>query len=151
MTHRHYATPQTEVYESATGAFGATTADKSYIGPAGKKGLVRDIEVFLTADAVGTTTVPEVSVGSASTLVEYARFRLGTTAILGIVATATPLRARSLVTGSGAAQTAVDFTAHVKLETGLIPADTKFVISGVAGTGGSPAGTGYHRVRIDWF
>lgn len=146
-----YDTPRREVYESATGAFGATTATKSYIGPAGKKGLVRDIEVFLTASAVGTTTVPEVTVGTASADTTYARFRLGTTATAGLANTSTPIRARSLVTGSGAAQTYSDFTGHVALETAVLPADTAFVISGVAGTGGSPAGTGYHRVTIDWF
>lgn len=151
LADQSFAHPDTRTYESATGAFGATTASKSYIGPKGKRGYVRDIEVFLTADAVGTTTVPEVTVGSAATLVEYARFRLGTTAILGYTAAATPKRARSLVTGNGSAQTFEDFTGHVKLETTYIPADTAFVISGVAGTGGSPAGTGYHRVEIDWF
>lgn len=146
-----YANPETIVYESATGAFGATTASKKYIGPKGKKGYVRDIEVFLTADAVGTTTVPEVAVGATSASTEYARWRLGTTAILGITAASTPARARSLVTGNPTPPVLSDFTAHVQLETALIPADTAFFITGVAGTGGSPAGTGYHRVEIDWF
>jgi hypothetical protein len=147
-----YANPETIRYPGpASAAFGATTQSQSFIGPKGKKGIVRDIEVFLTADAVGTTTVPEITVGSAAGLVEYARYRLGTTAILGLTAAATPQRARSLVTGNGAAQTAVDFTAHVVLETAPIPADTAFVISGKAGVGGTPAGTGYHRVHIVWF
>lgn len=145
-----FANPESKVYESATGAFGAATASKSYIGPRGKKGLVRDIEVFLTADAVGTTTVPEVTVGAAAGTTEYARYRLGTTATAGLAAAATPQRARSLVTGSGQAQTATDFAGHVALETAFIPADTPFVISGKAGVG-TPAGTGTHRVEIDWF
>jgi hypothetical protein len=151
QSNQSFANPLTIPYESATGAFGATTASKSYIGPKGRKGLVRDIEVFLTADAVGTTTVPEVTVGTAAGDVTYARYRLGTTATAGLTAAATPQRARSLVTGSGAAQTATDFASHVELEKTFIPADTAFVISGKAGTGGSPAGTGYHRVEIDWF
>ena len=145
-----FANPETIVYESATGAFGATTASKSYVGPKGRKGLVRDIEVFLTADAVGTTTVPEVTVGTAAGATEYARYRLGTTATTGLAAAATPQRARSLVTGSGAAQTATDFANHVELEKTFIPADTVFVITGKAGVG-TPAGTGTHRVEIDWF
>jgi hypothetical protein len=145
-----FANPETIVYESATGAFGATTASKSYIGPKGRKGLVRDIEVFLTADAVGTTTVPEVTVGSAAGTTEYARYRLGTAPAAGLPAAATPQRARSLVTGNGGAQTQNDFAGHVALETALIPADTAFVITGKAGVG-TPAGTGTHRVEIDWF
>lgn len=149
--HRHYHYPERETYISATGAFGATTASISYIGPKGKKGLVRDIEVFLTADAVGTTTVPEVTVGATAGVATYARFRLGTTATAGLAAASTPIRARSQVVGSGAAQTNTLFTGYVALETAVLPVDTVFVISGVAGVGGSPAGTGFHRVTIDWF
>lgn len=149
--YQNYDRPLTEVYESAVGAFGATTATKTYIGPKGKKGLVRDIEVFLTADAVGTSTAPEVDVGSASGLVEYARFILGSAAGTGYAASATPKRARSLVTGNGAAQTYEDFTGHVKLETAALPVDTAFVITMKQGSGGSPAGTGYSRVTIDWY
>lgn len=151
MTFPSYAVPDRITYESATGAFGATTASKSYIGPKGKKGLVRDIEVFLTADAVGTTTVPEVTVGASAGAVEYARYRLGTAPGTGLAAASTPQRARSLVKGNGAQQVFEDFPGHVKLETAFIPADTPFVISGKAGVDGTPAGTGYHRVTIDWF
>lgn len=148
--HRHYHNPEREVYESATGAFGATTADKKYVGPKGKRGLVRDIEVFLTADAVGTTSVPEVTVGAASGTTEYARWRLGTTAIAGYTAASTPKRALSLVTGNPTPPVLNDFTGHVALETAFIPADTAFFITGKAGVG-TPAGTGYHRVTVDWF
>ena len=150
QSNQSFANPQTIPYESATGAFGATTASRSYIGPRGRKGLVRDIEVFLTADAIGTTTVPEVTVGTAAGDTTYARYRLGTAPAAGLPAAATPQRARSLVTGSGAAQTATDFPNHVELEKTFIPADTAFVISGKAGVG-TPAGTGTHRVEIDWF
>jgi hypothetical protein len=150
-SHRHYHNPEREVYESATGAFGATTASKSYLGPKGKKGIVRDIEVFLTADAVGTTTVPEVTVGSAAATPTYARFRLGTAAGTGYTAASTPRRARNLVTGNPTPPVFNDFAGHVALETAEIPADAPFVISGVAGSGGAPAGTGYHRVTIDWY
>ena len=147
----HYANPETISYESATGAFGATTASKSYIGPKGRKGLVRDIEVFLTADAVGTTTVPEVTVGTAVGTSEYARYRLGTAPAAGLPAASTPVRARSAVVGNPTPPVLNDYVGHVALETALIPADTPFVITGKAGTGGSPAGTGTHRVEIDWF
>src|SRR3954453_11100454 len=112
----HYANPETIVYESATGAFGTTTASKSYIGPKGRKGVVRDIEVFLTADAVGTTSVPEVTVGAAVGTSEYARYRLGTTATAGITAASTPARARSAVVGNPTPPVLNDFPGHVALE-----------------------------------
>jgi hypothetical protein len=146
-----YDKPESLTYESATGAFGATTASKSYIGPKGKRGYVRDIEVFLTADAVGTTTVPEVTVGATAGATTYARFRLGTTATAGLAAASTPIRARAQVVGNPTPPVNTTFTGYIALETAYIPADTAFVISGVAGVGGSPAGTGYHRVTIDWF
>ncbi len=145
-----YASPIRREYKSAVGAFGATTASEKYIGPKGRKGVVRDIEVYLTADAVGATTVPEVQVGTTSGDVAYARLRLGTSATVGTVATATPISAKALCTGS-TLTTYEDFTGHVKLETAQIPADTAFTITMLAGTGGSPAGTGYSKVYIDWF
>jgi hypothetical protein len=111
---------------------------------------VKDIMVFLTADAVGTAAVPEIDVGSASGLVEYARYRLGTTATAGVTAASTPKWARSFVTGNGLIPTYEDFTGHVKLETAYIPADTVFVITNKQGSGGSPAGTGFSVVTIEW-
>jgi hypothetical protein len=147
----HYANPETETYESATGAFGATTATKTYVGPKGKKGLVRDIEIFLTADCVGTTTVPEVDVGTASGDTSYARWRLGTTATAGMTAASTPQRARSQISGNPTPPVNNAFAGFIALETALIPADTPFVVTMKAGTGGTPAGTGTSRVTIDWF
>ena len=146
----HYANPETEVYESATGAFGAATTTRTYIGPKGKKGLVRDIEIFLTADAAGSTAVPEVDVGTSSGDTSYARWRLGTTATAGITAASTPQRARSLVVGTPIPPRLSDFPNHVELETAFIPADVAFVITMKQGSG-TPAGTGTSRVTIDWF
>lgn len=147
-----YDNPVRLTYKSAVGAFGATTAIETYIGPKGLKGIVRDIEAELTADAVGTTAVPEVDVGTASGDVSYARFRLGTAAGTGYTAAATPLRARSLCGGAGGAPpTLSDFAGHVALETAQIPADTPFVITNKQGSGGTPAGTGYSVVTIDWY
>lgn len=151
-----YDVPQRERYYLPSAAYGATTASKTIIGPKGKKGLVREILFMPSADLVGTTTVPEITVGSAAGLVEYARFRLGTTAILGYTAAAGPRRARAL-TESAAGNTGgippvlSDFTGHVALETASIPADTAFVISGKAGVGGTIAGTFEGYVEIDWF
>jgi hypothetical protein len=133
-------------FEAAT--FGATTVSKRFIGPKGKRGIVRDIVVSVDVALVGTTTAPEVTVGATAGAVEYARFRLGTAAGTGYGVGAK--RARALVTGNGGAQTFEDFAGHVKLETADIPADTEFFISGKAGTGGTPAGGGVISVDIDW-
>jgi hypothetical protein len=147
-----YDEPIREVYVQPSSAFGATTESTQFMGPKGKKGLVRDIDVYLTATCVGTTTVPEICVGTSQGNAAYGRFRLGTTAIAGYAATA-PFRAT--VVGGNTTQddstSYEDYAGHVMLGTAYIPADTAFFISRVAGTGGSPAGTGSSRVIIDWF
>jgi hypothetical protein len=149
--------------------FGADGESKSYayIGPPGKKGLVRDIEVRITEDMVGTTTVPEVGVGDAPSDLgsldnEYGRFRLGSTIILGYLTTTFTngiVRASSLVDGyprePGATtlpgRQSVDYAEHVVLEKAFIPADTSFFVSLVPGSGGSETGAGMVAVEIDWF
>lgn len=154
-----YDTPQKETYLFPSSAFGATTESRAFIGPKGKTGLVRDIRTTLTATCVGTTTVPEITVGSAasapgSLFTEYARHRLGSTAIAGNTgaATGTPYRAKNIAMLAGPSLTvATDFPGHVALETARIPADTAFTISRVAGVGGVPAGTGITEVDVEWF
>lgn len=155
-----YDNPQKETYVFPSSAFGATTESRKFIGPKGKKGLVRDIRTYITADMVGTTTVPEINVGTAASdagavVAEYARHRLGTTAILGNTAAGTPYRARALIAGpantGGVPPVLSDFTAHVQLETIPIPADTAFFISRIKGAGGTPAGTGITEVDVEWF
>ena len=146
-----YDNPQREIYSIPSGAFGATTAATKFVGPLGKVGMVRDISVEPTADMVGTTTVPEIAVGASSGAAEYARFRLGTAVGTGYTSAQGPRRARSLVVGNASPPVLSDFTAHVALETLRIPADTAFFITGVAGVGGSPAGTARYEVTIDWF
>lgn len=149
-----------ETYLFPSSAFGATTESRKVLGPKGKKGLVKDIRTYVTADMVGTTTVPEINVGSAASvpgtlLTEYARHRLGTTAILGNTAAGTPYRARALAATAqgntgGIPPALSDFSGHVALETAYIPADTAFFITRVAGVGGTPAGTGITEVDIEW-
>lgn len=166
-----YDVPHRERYSFPQGnAFGATTASRSFQGPPGRKGLVRDILVVVTATMVGTTTVPEVRVGTAASDNSYARWLLGTTAILGLGTG--EYRARALCasaqgrTGSKAVALA-DFAHHINLEGNdgggtvataadanafcFLPADTAFFITGVAGVGGTPAGTADVVVDIDWF
>jgi len=158
-------------YELDGGAaiqFGADGEAKSYefIGPKGRRGLVRDIEIEITEDMVGTTTVPEIGVGDAASDLgsldnEYGRFRLGSTAILGYTtssAPTNPIRASSLVNSNnevGATtlpgKQSIAFSEHVALEKAFIPADTTFFISLVPGSGGSETGAGRPAVEIDWF
>jgi hypothetical protein len=158
-----YDTPERIRYDLGGNAaiqFGADGEAKAYeyIGPKGKKGLVRDIEIEVTEDMVGTTTVPEVNVGDAASDLgsldhEYARFRLGSTAILGYTTSVSPnpLRASSLVKGNPTPPTSPAFSGHVELEKALIPADTPFFISLVPWSGGSETGAGRVVVEIDWF
>lgn len=147
-----YDLPITEEYFIPSAAFGATLDTTRIVGPKGRKGYVRDIMVDITATMVGTTTVPEIAVGASSGTSEYARFRLGTTAIAGYAATAvfraSQVGGNTLVDGTPAYE---DYSGHVKLSTAVIPADTQIFISRVAGVGGTPAGTGTTRVTIDWF
>lgn len=165
-----YDTPIRETYSIFAAAFGATAVPKKYQGPPGKKGLVRDIRVYLSAAAVGTTSVPEVDVGTAAGDSSFARFLLGTTAIAGYAAG--EYRARSLCENAqgrtgGIPPQLNDFANHIFLEGNnnsgttsidgtattqtFIPADTAFFIQGTAGVGGTPAGTGDIDVIIDWF
>ena len=145
-----------EVYDLPSAAFGATTDSASIIGPKGRRGVVRDIEVRITAAMVGTTTVPEVRVGTAASANEYARFRLGTAAGTGYgtgVQRASQVGGNTLIDGTPSFE---DFTGHVVLGStqvaaSVIPADVAAVITRQAGTGGTPAGTGVVRVTIDWF
>ena len=165
-----YDKPDRQTYELDGGAaiqFGADGEAKSYefIGPKGKKGLVRDIEIEITEAMVGTTTVPEIGVGDAASDLasldnEYGRFRLGTTEILGYPTSVSPnpLRASAFVTSHnevGAAtlpgKQSTAFSEHVALEKAFIPANTPFFISLVPGSGGSETGAGRPRVYIDWF
>ena len=165
-----YDTPQKIRYEVGTDTpiqFGADGEAKSYsyIGPKGKKGLVRDIEIEITEDMVGTTTVPEIGVGDAASDLgsldnEYGRFRLGSTAILGYTTAVSPnpIRASSLVNSYNEVGAATNpgkqstrYSEHVALEKAFIPADTPFFISLVPGSGGSETGAGTVAVEIDWF
>lgn len=142
-----------ETYIQPSSAFGATTETQTYTGPKGKKGYVVDIDIDITADMVGTTTVPEICVGTASADPSYGRFRLGTAVGTGYTSAGGSRRATIVGGNTVTDDTPVyeDFTGHVKLRTAAIPADTEFVISRVAGTGGVPAGTGRSRVFIAWY
>jgi hypothetical protein len=147
----HYAQAQVEVITIPSSAFGATTATYNYIGPKGREGHVEDIVVDISANMVGTTTVPEVDVGTASGDATYARYRLGSSATSGYLASATPKRASQEAWTGNPPITLSDFAGHVALNKARIPKDTAFVITLGAGVGGTPAGTGIVYVVIKWF
>lgn len=166
-----YDNPQTERYTFLLGnAFGATLATRTYQGPPGKKGLVRDILATITAAMVGTTSVPEIRVGTVASDNSFARWLLGTTATAGLGTGA--FRARSLCNAAPGRTGGIpvqlnDFANHIFLEGNnasgsaatagtattytFLPPDTAFFISGIAGVGGTPAGTADVAVDIDWF
>jgi len=166
-----YDVPRTERYSFPQGnAFGATTASRSFLGPQGKKGLVRDIIATITATMVGTTSVPEIRVGTAASDNSFARWLLGTSATAGLGTGA--FRARTLALAAAGRTGGIpvqlnDFANHIFLEGNnasgtasiagtastftFLPADTAFFITGVAGVGGTPAGTADVVVDIDWF
>lgn len=143
-----YDIPRTEIYQQPASAFGATTESMRWFTPRGMYGFVRDIDINITADMVGTTTVPEIAVGTAQGNNEYARFRLGTAAGTGFTSAQGGRRASQV---SGGLNTFEPFTGAVLLSRARIPTNAEFFISRVAGTGGTPAGNGTSRVIIDWF
>jgi hypothetical protein len=169
MQSQFYDNPLFERYALLGAAFGGGTLSRTLIGPPQKKGLVRDMVVTVTTAMVGTTSVPELRVGTAASDNSFARWLMGTTATAGYGTGA--FRARSLCfaaqgrTGNKAQQLN-DFANHIALEgnngSGTVstasdangfcymPADTAFFITGVAGVGGTPAGTADVYVDVDW-
>lgn len=166
-----YDQPIRQTYEFGTNVqealqFGAAAETVAYefIGPKGRKGIVRDIEIEVTENMVGTTTVPEINVGAAASTagtpsVDYARFRLGSAAGTGYATSVSPnpLRASSLIQSKREVGAAVNpgkqslrFSEHVVLEKAFIPADTPFFISFREGVDGTETGAGRVRVEIDW-
>lgn len=162
-----YESAENVTYTFNDATFGGTTVTHNIIGPRGKVGFVRDIEVDVTTTLVGTTSVPEIMVGTASNDATYGRFRLGTTTIAGYTASAA-YRAGLLTTGNPP-RVYSDFTSHVVLDggplgtsgsvgggtwttvnpAGRIPANTAAVITCRNGQGAA-AGGGIVRVTIQW-
>lgn len=165
-----YDNPNREMYTfPAAAGYGSGTLAKTLQGPPGRKGLVRDILLTVTTAMVGTTSVPEVRVGTASSDNSFARWLLGTNATTGIGTGV--YRARSLCqnaqgrTGEKPMQL-VDFANHIFLEGNnasgtasipgttstftFLPADTAFFMTQVIGVG-TPAGVADTYVIIEWF
>jgi len=162
-----YAHPIREVYTFNDASFGATSVTHNIIGPKGCVGFVRDIMVDVQTSLVGTTTVPEIDVGTSSGDFTYGRYRLGMNATTGY-GVGVHRASQEAITGNPP-RMLNDFTGHVVLDggpltsrgiaggswstnvpAGRIPADTPFVITSKAGTGGVPAGGGTVSVMIEW-
>jgi hypothetical protein len=138
-----------ETYSYPAQNFGNSTIIHNVIGPPGKFGMVMDIMADVTTAMVGTTTVPEIDVGTSSGDASYVRYRLGTAAGTGYGTGVHRARQES-ITGNPP-PVLNDYSGHVALETAQIPANAAFVITLKAGTGGAPAGVADVMVRIKWF
>lgn len=169
MSYDQVAGAMREEYGYTDATFGATTVTHNMIGPKGCVGFVRDIIVDVLTTLVGTTTVPEIDVGTASGDFTYGRYRLGTAVGTGY-ATGIHRAGQEAITGNPP-RVLSDFTGHVVLDggpygttgsvfggsstatnpAGRIPKDTAFVITAAAGVGGTPAGGGQYRIIVDWY
>lgn len=96
-------------------AFGASTILHYIVGPPGKVGFVRDIEVDLTVATVGTTVVPEIDVGIASGDFTYGRYRLGTSATVGYAIGPHKASNEWAIVGNPP-RNAQDYAGHVQLD-----------------------------------
>jgi hypothetical protein len=143
-----FDTPLTETYGEAFGLVTVTgSVVQTMIGPKGCVGFVRDLVAEVTTSIVGTTSVPEMTVGTASADFTYGRHRLGTTASTGY---GVGVHRASQKTWTGnPPRTLSDFAGHVQLDTARIPADTSFVLSLTLAVG-SAAGAVRPKFMIDW-
>jgi hypothetical protein len=143
-----YDNPIRECYGEALGSVVVTASQTmTMIGPKGCVGFVRDLVAEVTTSIVGTTSVPEMTVGTSSGDFTYGRHRLGTTASTGYGVGVH--RASQKAWTGFPPRTLSDFAGHVSLETARIPADTAITLS-VTLAVGSAAGALRPRFDIEW-
>lgn len=131
-----YDNPMTIAYSWAAHDFGAGAATNEVRGPAGKRGLVKDIILYdVTETFTDTTTSGYVQVGTAADPDAYAELDCLVTA--------------AAATASAAAVTTETATNFIGTTT--ITADSLVQVKFVSPTGGAPAGIGSVQVIIDWF
>lgn len=112
-----YESSKVERYSWAEDAtFAATAVVHNIMGPKGKVGFVRDIQVEVTTSLVGTTSVPEVCVGISSGDYTYGRYRLGTGLTTGYGLGVH--RASDEAINGNPPRVATDFASHVVLDGG---------------------------------
>lgn len=114
----------------ADSTFGATGVTHYIVGPKGKVGFVRDIQVDVTTSLVGTTTVPEIDVGISSGDFTYGRYRLGTAVGTGYPVGPHPA-SQEAITGNPP-RALSDFAGHVVLDGG--PLTSTGIAGGSYGT-----------------
>jgi hypothetical protein len=110
--------------------FGTTSIVRYVVGPRGKVGFVRDIEVDITTSMVGTTTVPEIQIGISSGDFTYGRYRLGVSSATGYATG--PYRASAEAITGNPPRTLADYTGHVVIDGG--PLTSKGIAGGSYGT-----------------
>lgn len=144
-----YDLPIRETYGEGFGAITLNSAAPSMtvIGPKGCVGFVRDLIAEVTTSLQGTTTVPELQVGTSSGDFTYGRHRLGTTASLGYGVGVH--RASQKAWTGNPPRTLTDFAGHVQLDTARIPADTAFTCNVIVGVG-TPLGVLRVLFVIEW-
>lgn len=120
--------------------FGATTVAHQIMGPRGKVGFVRDVEVDVTTALVGTAAVPEIALGFSSGDATFGRYRLGTA--IGTGYAVGVHRASDEAWTGNPPRTLADFAGHVVLDGG--PLTSQGIAGGSFGTqvpsGRIPAG-----------
>jgi hypothetical protein len=124
-----YSNPLTISYKFTSHDFGAGAGTDVIQGPAGHRGLVRNIALFeVTETFTSVTTAALIRVGTSGDPDKFAEMSCGTTAA-----------------AAAASNTAAE------LYNTTIAADEAVHTDYVAPTGGSPAGIGCVQVTIDWF
>ena len=111
-------------------AFGAASEGMVILGPKGKKGSVKEIEVEAIETFTNTTTEAIIELGSAAGTAEYVNMGLGTLA-------------------DGDQQRLTDTAAD--LVSDALPADTDVHLTFNAPTGGTPAGKAHVHVMVEWY
>ncbi len=128
-----YDNPQTGVYQFASMDFGAAAGATTHTicGPAGKKGVLKDIGVALTEATIFASTLGIVQVGLSTNLDAYGQLNI-----------ATASAAQSVFNSSD------DTDAVIAAD---IPADTVLTVTLTEGTGAGLTGIGAPVVVIDWY
>lgn len=129
-----YDNPTPVTYTWSAHDFGAAGATNEVRGPAGMRGVVRDILLTdVTETFTSTTTSGRVQVGTVADPDAYASLDCLTTA------------AAATASAGAATETATNFVGST-----IIDADSLVQVKFVSPTGGTPAGIATVIVIIDW-
>lgn len=134
---RGYENPTTISYVWGSLAFGGTGSTSSIRAPRGlQQGNIRDIHAAVTVLFTAVTTPAYVRLGYSGTAAYYAELSMGTAA----------------ASAGYNLRDAGTISRKIDLVNDPVPgALTGVLVTFVAATGGSPAGTAHVTVAIDWF